>query len=209
MPCQCWSLPDAELRLWPAFIDADESTRLRHRWLSQLAWQQPQIRLYGRAVAIPRMQLWMGDADAHYRYSATLFQPEPWRPDVHQLAERISKVAGQAFNSVLLNLYRDGQDAMGWHSDDEPELGREPLIASLSLGASRRFQLAHRHQPYKLEIVLNDGDLLVMSGPTQHHWRHAIPRQANCHQARINLTFRRIMPHPGSAGGQLNQQEQP
>ena len=201
MSCQFWSLPDAELRVWPAFVSAAASHQLCQHWLQHLAWQQPQIRLYGRAVAIPRLQLWMGDDDAHYRYSGTLFTPAPWQPEIQQLAERIALVAGQRFNSVLLNLYRDGQDAMGWHSDDEPELGREPLIASLSLGASRRFLLAHRQYPYKCEIGLNDGDLLLMAGPTQHHWRHAIPRQANCHQPRINLTFRRIMPRPGAAAG--------
>ncbi len=123
------------------------------------------------------------------------FEPHPWPAALHDIRERVSQASGVAMNSVLANLYRSGRDAMGWHSDDEPELGPRPVIASLSLGGVRRFTLKHRRDPsQKLALELAHGSLLLMAGDTQVHWRHALPRTARPVAQRINLTFRRILP---------------
>jgi alkylated DNA repair dioxygenase AlkB len=153
------------------------------------------LRLFGREVDAPRRSSWVGDPDATYVYSRTRFEPYPWTPALAELRGRVSAWCATDFNSVLCNLYRDGDDAMGWHSDNEPELGPTPVIASLSFGAARRFRLRHRHDPtLRFEVELPSGSLLVMSGTTQQFYRHDLPRSARVHDARINLTFRRIFP---------------
>lgn len=158
-----------------------------------VAWECHRIRLFGREHASPRLSCWIGDADAAYRYSGTLFEPRPWPDALRPILLRLRDECGVDFNSVLANLYRDGRDAMGWHSDNEPELGAQPVIASLSLGATRRFVLKHRGDPArKLALDLRHGSLLLMSGDTQRNYRHALPRTAKPTGARINLTFRRI-----------------
>ena len=125
----------------------------------------------------------------------TRFLPHPWLPELLPLRERLQRELGQPFNSVLANRYRDGRDAMGWHSDDEPELGPRPVIASLSLGGTRRFVFRHRHDPAKkFALELPHGSLLVMAGDTQANWRHALPRTTRAVPPRLNLTFRRIVP---------------
>lgn len=188
-----WQLADSELLYWPAFINPLKAAALLRQLLDEGHWQQPAIRIYGREVAIPRRQWWMGDADASYRYSQTLFQPDPWHPAIAAVAAEVGAACGQPFNSVLLNLYRDGADHMGWHSDDEPELGPQPQIASLSLGATRRFLLRHKQLGCRFELPLAAGDLLVMAGDTQCHWSHAVPKEARVQHPRINLTFRTIL----------------
>lgn len=188
-----WQLPGGELRYCPSYLSAEQRQTLLQRLITELRWQQPEIRLFGKAVAIPRQQVWMGDADATYRYSGTTFDAEPWHPLVAALGQQLNRDCGVVFNSVLLNLYRNGQDHMGWHSDDEPELGDRPLIASLSLGATRRFLLAHKQLACKLELSLGAGDLLIMQGDSQKFWKHAIAKEARVDQPRINLTFRSIL----------------
>ena len=158
------------------------------------------LRLFGRTVDAPRLSCWMGDAGTAYTYSRTRFEPQPWAPAVAELRTRVSARCGVGFNSVLCNLYRDGRDAMGWHSDDEPELGPAPVIASLSFGATRRFRLRHRRDPaLRLELELESGSLLLMSGATQRNYRHDLPRAPRVAAPRINLTFRSI---PTMASGQ-------
>ena len=123
------------------------------------------------------------------------FEPRPWPEALRPVRPRLEQALGQGFNSVLANLYRDGRDAMGWHSDAEPELGARPVIASISLGAARRFALRHRQQPERrLSLELPHGSLLVMAGDTQRFYRHCLPRTAKPLGERINLTFRRILP---------------
>lgn len=162
---------------------------------AEIAWEQHYLTIFGRRVASPRQSCWVGDADAAYTYSGTRFAPRPWTPVLAQLRERMDALCAQPFNSVLCNLYRDGRDSMGWHSDDEPELGPEPLIASLSFGATRRFRLRHRRDPaLQLELALPSGSLLLMAGTTQRHYRHDLPRALRVQAPRINLTFRRIGP---------------
>lgn len=188
-------MPDADLRYVPTWLAAEEAAGAFEQLRLAVPWQRHRIRMFGRMVDSPRLSCWMGDADAHYRYSGSDFVPQPWLPVLQTWRERLQADLGQSFNSVLVNYYRDGADAMGWHSDDEPELGAEPVIASLSLGATRRFLLKHRSRPeLKLALALPAGSLLVMAGSTQAHYRHALPRTARPVGGRINLTFRWVNP---------------
>lgn len=189
---QCFSLPQAELQLWPAFLPAKAADQLQQALSQQLAWQRASIRLYGKAVPIPRRQVWMGEPHCHYRYSGTDFLPEPWHPAVKSLALQLSQALQLPFNCVLLNQYADGQDHMGWHADNEPELGVVPQIASVSLGYPRRFDLKHRELGCQLQLMLPHGSLLLMAGECQQYWQHRLPKQAAANTERINLTFRHI-----------------
>jgi alkylated DNA repair dioxygenase AlkB len=187
-------LPGATLWFSPDWLPLAEADALFTQLLADIPWAVHRIRLFGRDVDSPRLSCWMGDPDAVYRYSGTRFVPHAWPPGLRALRERLEHQFAAAFNSVLANRYRSGRDAMGWHSDDEPELGTAPVIASLSLGATRRFVLKHRQDPArKLELLLPHGSLLLMSGDTQRHYRHALPRTAKPTGERINLTFRNIL----------------
>jgi alkylated DNA repair dioxygenase AlkB len=143
-------------------------------------------------VPIPRLTAWHGEAG--YVYSGIAMQPAAWTPALLEIKRCAEHHAGQGFNSVLLNLYRDGRDSVSWHADNEPGLGRDPVIASLSLGATRRFQLKHRRNGLRVAIDLEHGSCLVMAGATQHHWLHQLPKTARPVGPRVNLTFRRMMP---------------
>jgi len=185
-------LADAELLFDPQFLGPAEAEAAFRTLRASLPWEIHRIRLFGRTVDSPRLSAWIGDPDAAYRYSGTRFEPHPWTAELRALRDRVAHAAGAAFDSVLANLYRSGADAMGWHSDDEPELGPQPVIASLSLGATRRFRLRHRDGRPTLDLDLPPGSLLLMRGPTQHHYRHALPRTAKPVGERINLTFRQV-----------------
>ena len=137
-------LPGAELRLYAAFLPAESADATMATLMHEVAWTQRPIRIYGREVVQPRLLCWIGDPEARYRYSGGDYEPEPWTPTLSVLRERIESVSGARFNSVLCNRYRDGNDAMGWHSDDEPELGTQPVIASLSLGVTRPMKFRPR-----------------------------------------------------------------
>jgi alkylated DNA repair dioxygenase AlkB len=154
-------------------------------------WRQETATLMGRRVAIPRLTAWHGAAG--YVYSGIRLTPAPWTPPLLELKALAEHLAGQPFNSVLLNLYRDGRDSVSWHADNEPGLGRDPVIASISLGAVRRFQLKHRREPHRLSLDLPHGTCLLMAGPTQHHWLHQLPKTAREVGPRINLTFRQMI----------------
>ena len=191
-------LPGAVLRFMPQWLALAEADALFEQLRAQVAWENHRIRMFGRWVDSPRRSCWMGDANAAYRYSGAQFQPHPWLPSVHALCQRAGFASDAMFNSALLNLYRHGQDAMGWHSDDEPELGHDPVIASVSLGAPRRFLLKRRDgQAQKQSLLLTHGSLLIMAGRTQHEWLHAVPRTTRPMGERINLTFRLIHPLAG------------
>ncbi|MDO5610689.1 MAG: alpha-ketoglutarate-dependent dioxygenase AlkB [Pseudomonadota bacterium] len=184
----------------PGWMAADQAAALFECLLRGVAWQVHRIQMFGRWLDAPRLSCWMGDADAHYRYSGSDFIPQPWQADVARLRDCLNRALAADFNSVLLNQYRDGCDSMGWHRDDEPELGPAPLIASLSLGATRRFVLKEgdgrrplgRDNPRHV-FNLAAGDLLLMHGDSQCRYRHALPKTAKPVGARINLTFRRII----------------
>jgi alkylated DNA repair dioxygenase AlkB len=187
-------LADAELYFAPDFLPASRASALFEALREQIGWDTHRIRLFGREVASPRLSCWIGDPGASYVYSNARFEPRAWPKSLRALRAEVSEATGEEFNSVLANLYRDGRDGMGWHSDDEPELGPRPAIASLSLGATRRFVLKHRREPTrKLELDLPPGSLLAMRGDTQRNYRHALPKTARPVGARINLTFRRIL----------------
>jgi alkylated DNA repair dioxygenase AlkB len=189
-------LADADLLYDPVFLSRDEAdaafAALRHA----IPWATHVIRLFGKPIDSPRLSAWIGDPGTAYRYSGTRFEPLPWPPALQALRERVASAAGVPFNSVLANLYRDGRDYMGWHGDDERDLGAQPVIASLSLGAARRFRVRHRRDARQaLELELAPGSLLVMCGDTQRHHRHALPKTAKPVGERINLTFRRVSTH--------------
>lgn len=188
-------LPGADVTLLPGWLPRAQADALLAELLAGIDWEVHRIRLFGREVDSPRLSSWIGDPEASYRYSGTRFEPRPWRPSLLALRDRLAEETGVAFNSALANRYRDGRDAMGWHSDDEPELGPAPLIASLSLGATRRFGLRHRRDRAARQVLeLAHGDLLLMAGRTQALYQHALPRTAKAVGERVNLTFRRIEP---------------
>ena len=179
----------------PAWLGGDAGHALFAALLAELPWTTHRVVLFGRAIDSPRLSCWIGDPGVAYRYSGVHHEPVPWPVMLQPVRERLQRETGHAFNSVLANLYRDGRDSMGWHSDDEPELGARPLIASLSLGATRRFVLRQRRDPaHKREFLLGHGSLLLMGGDTQADWCHALPRTAKPVGPRINLTFRKVEP---------------
>jgi len=184
-------LRDGTLWLWEDFLT--DTAAVLATLTAEVPWQQQHVRMFGRKIPMPRLTCWMGDPGCSYTYSGVRHAPTPWTPAVAELRQQVIAATGTPLNSVLLNRYRSGRDAMGWHADDEPELGPEPTIASLSLGAARRLDLAHRtHADERIRVVLSDGSLLVMAGTTQAHWKHRIPRTSRAIGERINLTFRRI-----------------
>jgi alkylated DNA repair dioxygenase AlkB len=187
-------LPGADVRYF-ADAFAHDADALRDALLAEIPWERHRIRLFGREVDSPRLSCWIGDAGTEYTYSRTRFEPRAWTPSLAAIRGALATRFAIRFNSVLANLYRNGQDSMGWHSDDEPELGREPVIASLSFGAPRKFRFRSRGtREVAGSIELAHGSLLVMAGATQRLYQHDLPRSARLDDARINLTFREILP---------------
>ena len=174
----------------PGWVTDDQS--LFHQLQADITWEQPEITLFGRTVPTPRLTAWMGDAA--YRYSGIVNEPIPWPSALAAVRERLKRELGVGFNSCLANLYRDGSDSMGFHSDDEPELGPEPTIASISLGARRRFVLRHRVSGERWSWDLGEGDLLVMRDESQRDYAHAVPKTTRVIGPRMNLTFREFVP---------------
>lgn len=185
--------PSEDLDCWldSDFLSGTESEHHLNVLLQEIHWRQDEIAMFGRQVKIPRLQCFMGDTGIEYRYSGLLLKAAPWHPVVAALKQRIEKLTQHRFNAVLLNLYRNGEDSMGWHKDDEPELGPNPVIASLSLGGTRRFLLRNSDNS-KHEIILKSGSLLWMGPALQQHWQHSIPKTKRPCDQRINLTFRMI-----------------
>jgi len=179
-------------RYYPAFLTEAEADRLLHCLRQELQWQQYPIRLFGRELLQPRLSAWYADPGVRYRYSGIQLDPLPWHPVLAHLREHLLHRLGLAFNSVLANAYRDGRDAMGWHADDEPELGSRPVIASLSLGQVRSLRLRPRAGGASAGYSLENGSLLIMEGDSQNSWQHAVPRTRRVQGLRINLTFRRV-----------------
>ncbi len=182
-----------ELYLVKGFYQEDEACHLFTSLLKTLAWQQEQIFLYGRWVKVPRLMCWYGDKNAEYQYSGVNHQPLPWTKPLLSVKQKIQAYYPCTFNSVMANLYRNGTDSMGCHADDEKELGHNPVIASMSLGEQRLLKFRHQKSKEVLDIVLSHGDLLLMDGEIQHHWRHELPKTKKIKTERINLTFRQVM----------------
>jgi alkylated DNA repair dioxygenase AlkB len=184
LPC------DGSVVLHPEALARTDADRLFAALQSSIAWRQEIATLMGRRIPIPRLTAWHGAAG--YVYSGIRLTPAPWTPPLLELKAVAERLAGRTFDSVLLNLYRDGRDSVSWHADNEPGLGRDPVIASLSLGAVRRFQLKHRRRPERLTLALPHGSCLIMAGATQHHWLHQLPKTSREVGQRINLTFRTL-----------------
>lgn len=187
------ALPDAEVWYDPAFFSLEESDRLYTALKDTIDWKQEKIKLFGKEHLMPRLTAWYGDKA--YTYSGLQNKPQPWKPVLLEIREHLMGATGKHYNSVLLNFYRNGQDSMGWHADDERELGSEPSIASVSFGVARRFGFRHRYNKELKNkyITLQHGSLLLMQGPTQHYWHHGLPKTGNAGGERINLTFRYII----------------
>jgi alkylated DNA repair dioxygenase AlkB len=188
-------LDDGEALYFGDAFDPADADRLFRDLRDGIDWQQEDIVLFGERRQVPRLVAWHGDPGANYAYSGVMHQPQPWTPTLQEVRGRAETLAGQRFNSVLLNRYRHGRDGMGWHADDEPELGPNPVIASVSFGAARRFRMRHRRRrAATVALDLEHGSLLLMRGPTQHHWVHAVPKTTRPVEERINLTFRLVLP---------------
>ena len=187
-------IPDAELRYWPRIDLGSPVDRVLQALIDQTPWRTEVITLWGQQHRQPRLSAWFGDPGAHYTYSGLALDPLPWTDLLSDIRGRVEALAEASFNSVLMNYYRDHRDSMGMHSDDEPELGRNPVIASLSLGEQRTFVLKHklRKDLKPVGVVLESGSLLLMQGATQHHWKHGINKLSRPCGPRLNLTFRYV-----------------
>lgn len=186
--------PAGWVRFWPNFLSPEKAEQVFEQLTESLHWEQHAIRMFGRLVNQPRLTAFYGERGVSYRYSGLQFSAIEWVGPMHELACQIAELTEHQFNSVLCNLYRDGQDSMGWHADDEPELGTNPVIASVSLGACRQFDFKPKEGVIgtKRSIWLTSGSCLLMGGDLQHHWLHQIPKTKRINEPRINLTFRWI-----------------
>lgn len=185
---------NGELWLAASFYSVTEAGLLLQKLREEVIWQQETIRIYGKSYVVPRLVAWVGDEGKAYRYSGISHDPLPWTATLSTIKRKIEAATGNHFNTVLLNWYRNGNDSMGWHADNEPELGSNPVIASLSLGETRmfRFRQTDNHRN-SFDFPLENGSLLLMAGALQHHWQHSIPKSAKPMGDRINLTFRTIL----------------
>jgi alkylated DNA repair dioxygenase AlkB len=176
-----------------AFYTATESREIYNRLLLEQNWPDSRYYYAGRIFVLPRLQTWHADTGIHYSYSNTLLETRPWTPLLSHIRIRIETYLQVSFNAVLVNCYRNGEDHVGWHADNEPELGEQPLIASLSFGVTRRFEIKHKKSQLREQIELRQGDLLVMHPKFQQNWLHRLPIDQSVTQSRINLTFRRVV----------------
>ena len=184
-------LANADVTYFPNVFSIAESNGYLQKLKNRIKWKQENIRLFGRQYPTPRLSCWIGDES--YRYSGLTHTPAPWPKELIPIRERVNKISDAYFNCVLLNLYRDGNDSMGCHADNEPELGINPIIASASFGASRRFRFKRQDKSQKTQtLVLESGSVLLMKGSTQKYWLHEIPKTKKIIGPRINLTFRRV-----------------
>ncbi|AVR45770.1 alpha-ketoglutarate-dependent dioxygenase AlkB [Christiangramia fulva] len=186
-------LPDACLEYFPGFFSQEESDRYLGYFLKSIEWQQDKIKMFGKEFLQPRLTALFGEKEKSYTYSGITMLPEPFPSPILNIKSKCEEILGEKFNICLLNLYRNGSDSMGWHADDERELGKNPVIASVSFGAERIFHLKHQKDPSLREkLVLENGSLLLMAGTTQHFWKHQLPKTKKKVGPRVNLTFRKV-----------------
>ncbi|MDZ4666913.1 MAG: alpha-ketoglutarate-dependent dioxygenase AlkB [bacterium] len=183
---------DGEVIYYANCFNLAQSERLFEALNTQIEWQQDTIKIYGKGHLIPRLNAWYGDAGKTYAYSGLHLEPHSWTAELLEIKASIEALSGASFNSVLLNLYRNGNHSMGWHSDDERELGKNPIIASVNFGATRSFHLRHKQEKSRIKLDLYNGSMLLMKGQTQHHWQHQVPKTKKPLGPRINLTFRTV-----------------
>jgi alkylated DNA repair dioxygenase AlkB len=189
-------MSNADVSYYPDLFDSEQSDYFLTELLQQMDWEQHQVKIFGKTLLEPRLSAYYGDKS--YRYSGFTREPLPWHPTLLEIKSAIEPVVGIEFNAVFLNLYRNGNDGVGWHSDDQRELGLNPTIASVSLGASRRFVFRRKDdRQVKITLELSAGDLLIMAGETQHFWQHCVPKtspkSASQVAPRINLTYRAVI----------------
>jgi alkylated DNA repair dioxygenase AlkB len=186
-----FNLPNADITYYPNFLENREADSFFEYLKTHIPWQQDDIKVFGKTYAQPRLTALYGNNGKSYSYSNITMNPHPFSTKLSLLKKAVEKKASVNFTTCLLNLYRDGKDSNGWHADDEKELGKNPVIASLSLGQPRFFHLRHKNdKSIKQKILLEHGSLLLMKGETQHFWQHQIPKTSRQISERINLTFR-------------------
>ncbi len=191
-------MPDSEIVFYPSFFSKERSDAYYDDLYANIAWKQEQIKLYGKQLDLPRLTAWYGDRGASYKYSGIRVKPQSWIAPLLEIKKAIESLSGNVFNSVLLNLYRQERDGVSWHSDNEPELGQNPIIGSVSFGGTRRFQFKHKkNKAWRYEIKLPHGSYLLMKGATQNYWLHQVPKETKPYRPRINLTFRTIVSKVG------------
>lgn len=187
------NLPDSDISYYPKFFSSEESSNYFSMLRNETPWQQDDIRLFGKTYLQPRLTALYGDNKKSYTYSNIEMHPLAFTPTLLEIKQRIESTVEKQFTTCLLNLYRDGKASNGWHADDEKELGKNPVIASVSFGTKRAFHLKHKtDKNLKHKLILENGSLLLMQGETQHLWKHQIPKTKKIIGERINLTFRFI-----------------
>ncbi|MCH4243530.1 alpha-ketoglutarate-dependent dioxygenase AlkB [Acinetobacter gerneri] len=184
LPC------DGVVQDFGLILNQQDSQKYLRYFLHNLAWQNDEVFLHGQHYITERKVVWYGDADYQYHYSGVEKQAQIWNPALFRLKTHIEQLTGQVFNSCLANLYENGMQGVGWHSDDEPSLGQQAVIASLSFGATRKFSFKHKFKSEKVDLLLQSGQLIVMKGATQRYWKHMIAKSTKIIEPRINLTFR-------------------
>lgn len=189
-----YPISDGEMILFNPFFSEAAAASLFTRIENETVWRQDSINLYGKKHLVPRLTAWFGENDKPYTYSGIQMHPQPFTETLLYIKKEVENACSAVFTSVLLNYYRNGQDSMGWHRDNEKELGVNPVIASVSFGQIRPFHIRHKFRKdlQKLVIPLTSGSLLLMKGATQHFWEHQVPKSAKPLKPRINLTFRKI-----------------
>ena len=186
-------LQDGQLEYYPSFFNAKTSDIFLDKLLNLPHWKHEKIKLFGKEIFQPRLTALFGEPGKTYTYSGLEMQPEPFTAELQEIKAKCEQYSNSEFNVCLANLYRDGSDSMGWHSDDEKELGKKPLIASVSFGAERLFHLKHKKdKTFRHKIRLQHGSLLIMKGSTQEFWKHQLPKTKKPVDPRVNLTFRKI-----------------
>ena len=189
---QTFALGDSEIQYVANAFTAREADRLLQSLLDAIPWRTATLTIAGQKRPLPRLQCWMADQGRSYSYSGLKLSPHPWNPDVLRIKARLEQLCEHSFNSVLLNYYRDGSDSVSWHADDETELGPNPIVASVSLGAERTLEFKPKFNltTPKKQIVLGNGSILIMGKTIQNNWLHKLPKISETIDPRISLTFR-------------------
>lgn len=186
-------IPDGELFYCPQFLSTAKADKFYEYFLNKIKWETGSVKVFGKIHTIPRKQAYFADQDKSYSYSGKTLPIQNWNPKLMEIKEMVAEFCNHPFNACLMNLYEDGTHSNGWHADNEKELGKNPVIASISLGETRTFQLKHNLTKKRIDIQLEHGSLLIMQGTLQHHWKHCLPKRKNVENARVNLTFRTII----------------
>jgi len=182
---------DGEVNVYPGFFSRMESDQFLQSLLTTIDWHQDKMKIYGKEVNLPRLTAWYGEHSTDYSYSGINMSSKPWTPELLSIKNRIEEFAGIKFTSVLLNYYRDGNDSVSWHRDNEKVLRINPIIASVSFGATRTFKFRHvNNHALVRSVELEHGTFVLMKGETQHKWQHQIPKSKKVAKPRISLTFR-------------------